>query len=150
MEELDNRGPEDGGGILAPRRPKPGWYHYVVGLLGSWVILIPLMLMTFVEFPPPVRNSFLTISFLFLIGGTWWWVFRSDSYMDEFELATTREVESISFRFTAAAILGLELLRVAGVSWDYSYIVTFGLLWNFAGTRVHRRIRNRMAASANP
>jgi len=148
MEKPGGEAPVSANEDKAPKRPKPSWYHYIIGFFGGWILVIPLVLMRYVEFTPGVRLAFLSVAFPILMGGTWWVINRGDRYLDEFELATTREMESIAFRLTVAAIIALELLYLAGVDWDQSFIITFGLLWNYAGIRVNRRIKKRMKASA--
>lgn len=150
MEELDNRGSGDGDESLAPRRPKPSWYHFIFGFFGGWILLIFLILMLQVELSPVVRTTFLAVAFPILIGGTWWVLARGDRYLDEFELATTREMESRAFRLTVAALIGIALIEAAGIEWDLDplqSVVSLGFLWQIASFKVMRRINRKMKAS---
>jgi hypothetical protein len=135
---------------VTPRRPKPSLYHFLLGYVGILIVAIPMMLMMVVEFSPVVEYTFLVIAFPILMTWAWWMVTRSDRYQDEFELANTREIESIAFRLMVFGIVALDLLIFAGVEWDYPLTLTLAPCWYYAGIRTNRRIKKQMQASQPP
>jgi hypothetical protein len=150
MVKSETEVPEPKSGPPVTKRPKPSWYQFIFGFFGGWIILIFFILMLQVELPPSVRITFLAVAFPILIGGTWWVVARGDKYLDEFELGTTREMESMAFRLTVAAIIGFELLVAAGVEWDHdslNRLFFLSLLWQFAFLKVQRRINRGLKSS---
>jgi hypothetical protein len=86
--------------------------------LGAWIVLIFLILLQTVEVSEGVRNIFVAIAIPLLIGGAWWAIVRADRFSDEFELANTRQMDSIAFRFLVFWILAGEFLEAAGTGWD--------------------------------
>jgi len=129
---------------IKPRRPKESWYHFVVPFFAALIVLVFVVFLRFAEVPEPVRNLFVALTFPLLIGGAWWVIFRADLYSDEFQIAISRQVESIGFRFLVFWILAGEFVEVAGLEWDYfdviRGIIYAGILGSFL---THRRVYGR-------
>lgn len=130
---------------LVVRRPKESWYHFVVPLYAGIIVLVFLVLMRVVDLPETVTNIFMAFCIPVLLGGVWWAIFRADRFSDEFQLAYSRQVESISFRFLVFWILAGEILDAAGYEWyDFDGVSGFiyaGLLGTFlTQRRVYGRI----------
>lgn len=129
---------------ISPRRPKESWYHFVLPFYAALVILFFVVLLRFAEVPETVRNIFVALTFPLLIGGVWWAIFRADRYSDEFQLAYTRQVESLGFRFLVFWIVAGEFVEIAGLGWDtfdgISGFIYAGLIGSFL---VHRRVYGR-------
>lgn len=119
MEQPPAETPLEAGSPPRPRRPQPSWYHYVVPILGTWfIVVIPIILLQNFELSTGARVLLTVLPIPFLITGGWWAIFRSDRFCDEFELASTRQMESVAFRFLIFWILLGELTRASGMEWS--------------------------------
>jgi len=129
---------------IVPTRPKESWQHFVVPFFGALIVLFFVVLLRFAEIPGSVRNVFVALTIPLLVGGAWWAIFRADRFADEFQLAYSRQMESIAFRFLVFWILAGEFLDAAGLEWDYFdgiKGITYGVL--LGAVLTHRRVYGR-------